>query len=106
MARDTKLFHQDIEVFLMESIASIIKWAEDCLLSNGYTINNPPESIQKTPYSSVVRFLTSGGYIYLKQTPPTLFLEPVIMQILHDQFHADVPAVIAINKELHCFLMK
>ncbi|WP_232220454.1 phosphotransferase [Legionella tunisiensis] len=54
----------------------------------------------------MARFATSGGYIYLKHTPPLLALEPAITQILHDQFHASVPEVIACNAELNCFLMK
>ena len=44
--------------------------------------------------------------LYLfKQTPPSLFLEPKIMQILASQYHAGVPYVIASNEQLHCFLM-
>ncbi|HXH54383.1 MAG TPA: phosphotransferase [Gammaproteobacteria bacterium] len=84
----------------------MIKWAEAFLLSHGYTLVALPETIQKTPYSSVVRFLTSSGAIYLKQTPPTLFLEAETMEILCNQFHANVPTVIQQNKALNCFLMK
>lgn len=90
----------------MGDVFKMIKWAEAFLLSHGYTLTASPETIQKTPYSSVVRFLTSSGDIYLKQTPPTLFLEGAIMKVLHDQFHANVPAVIQQNKALNCFLMK
>lgn len=85
---------------------NIITWAEKFFLSNGYAIEKLPEIIQKTPYSSVVRFLTSAGTVYLKQTPPMLFLESETMKILHDHFHAHVPVVIAENKDLNCFLMK
>ncbi|HAT9121167.1 TPA: aminoglycoside phosphotransferase family protein, partial [Legionella pneumophila subsp. pneumophila] len=59
-----------------------------------------------TPWSYVVRFDTSDGYIYLKHTPELFALEPIIIQILHEQFHASVPIVIALNTELNCFLMK
>lgn len=90
----------------MGDVFKMIKWAEAFLLSHGYTLAAPPETIQKTPYSSVVRFLTTSGAIYLKQTPSTLFLEAAIMKILHNQFHANVPAVIQQNKALNCFLMK
>ncbi len=85
---------------------NIIQWAEEYLLSNGFTLTGQPEHVRTMPWSSVTRFITSTGYIYLKQTPPDLSLEPVITQILYDQFHASVPVVIATNKELHCFLMK
>jgi len=90
----------------MENILKIIKWAEELLLSKGYTINNPPDHILTTPWSRVIRFLTSEGYFYLKQTVPTLSLEPVIIQTLHDTFRANVPILVSVNKDLNCFLMK
>lgn len=85
----------------------IIPWACQYLLSHGYTLkSNLPEDVQSTPWSCVVRFATSDGYIYLKHTPELLALEASIIQILHDQFHVSVPEVIAHNAELNCFLMK
>lgn len=85
----------------------IIHWGCKYLLSHGYTLkNNLPENVQDTPWSYVVRFATSDGYIYLKRTPELFALEPTIIQILHEQFHASVPIVIAHNAELNCFLMK
>lgn len=90
----------------MENATKIIKWAEEILLSQGYIIKSPPEDVQITPWSKVKRFLTSDGYIYLKQMPPQLSLEPIITQILYDSFHANVPQVIATNKDSNCFLTK
>ncbi|MBX9585941.1 MAG: aminoglycoside phosphotransferase family protein [Gammaproteobacteria bacterium] len=85
----------------------IIQWGYECLSSLGYTLkSNMSENVQNTPWSYVVRFDTSDGYIYLKCTPKLFALEPTIIQILHDQFHASVPTVIAHNAELNCFLMK
>lgn len=86
--------------------AKLIQWAEQSLLSGGYTINNPPENIQTTPWSKVKRFLTTQGYVYLKQMPAALSLEPEIIQILSDQFHVNVPTVLDINNDLNGFLMK
>src|SRR5579872_1733284 len=83
-----------------------IEWAEEYLLSNGFTLTGQPEHVRTTPWSSVTRFATSTGYIYLKHTPEMLALEAGIIQILHNQFHASVPDVIAHNAELNCFLMK
>jgi hypothetical protein len=85
---------------------NIVQWAEEHLSSNGLTVTALPEHVCTTPWSSVTRFITPAGYIYLKQTPPALSLEPVITQILYDRFHANVPVVLAANKELRCFLMK
>ena len=85
----------------------IIQWGSQYLLSHGYTLkNNLPENLINTPWSYVVRFVTSDGYIYLKHTPALLALEAPIIHILHTQFHAAVPIVIAHNTGLHCFLMK
>lgn len=85
----------------------IIQWGCQYLLTHGYKLKNTlPEEIQDTPWSYVVRFTTRNGYIYLKHTPHLLALEARILQILHDQFHASVPEVIANNTELNCFLMK
>jgi hypothetical protein len=85
----------------------VIQWGCNYLSSHGYTLkNNLPENVQDTPWSYVIRFATTDGYIYLKHTPKPIALEPVITQILHDQFHASVPEVVAHNEKLNCFLMK
>lgn len=84
----------------------MIKWAEECLLSKGYTINGSSELVLTTPWSNVIRFSTSKGYIYLKQMPQAISEEPKIFQILTEQCQANVPFVVAINDDHHCFLMK
>lgn len=84
-----------------------IEWAYDTLVSLGFTLKNSiPEKVQDTPWSCVMRFITSQGIIYLKQTPEQLALEAPITQILYNQFQASVPEVIAHHTELNCFLMK
>ena len=60
----------------------------------------------QTPWSSVIRINTGDELFYLKTTPALIALESKIIQLLHDQFRAPVPTVIAHNPELHCFLMK
>lgn len=85
----------------------IIQWSCEYLSSHGYILKtNLPENVQSTPWSYVIRFATTDGYVYLKHTPELLALEASIIQILRDQFHASVPEVIAHNPELNCFLMK
>ncbi len=92
----------------MNNQTHILKWGTDYLLSKGYSIEHPPEVVLSTAWSTVIRFLTSTGNVYLKQSPPAIFLssEPKIIQRLFQQFHASVPFVIARNDDLHCFLMK
>ena len=64
------------------------------------------EIVVQTPWSSVVRTNTGDELFYLKTTPALIALEADIIKILHDQFRAPVPTIIAHNAELHCFLMK
>lgn len=90
----------------MKNHISILKWATDWLIANGYSQQHSPEIIQETPWSNVFRLSTSNGDIYLKQPVPLLAQEAKILQLLAYQFKANVPVVIAINDDLHCFLMK
>lgn len=86
--------------------AEVIQWGYDQLSSNRYQLTSDfPEVVQETPWSYVARFFTSVGYVYLKQTPKLLGLEAKIIHILHQEFHASVPRIIANNPHLNCFLM-
>lgn len=85
----------------------IIQWGCKQLLILGYRLKSHlPETVQNTPWSYVIRFATTDGYLYLKSTPVQLALEANIIQLLHDHFHASVPIIIAHSPELNCFLMK
>ena len=85
----------------------LVQWGYQCLASHGYIVTSEtPERVLDTPWSQIVRFATSHGYVYLKQTPASLALEAPIIQLLRTYFHASVPIVIAHNPELHCFLMQ
>lgn len=85
----------------------VIQWGGKYLSSHGYILKSEqPENVQHTPWSSVVRFVTSKGDVYLKHTPHLLVLEANVLQLLRDQFHASVPEVIVNNAQLDCFLMK
>ena len=85
----------------------IIQWGLDYLSSHGYTLkSNQPEDVQIRPWSYVIRYSTSKGFVYLKQTPKLISLEAAITKILYDQFDAPVSEVIASNSKLDCFLMK
>lgn len=89
----------------MQDFNIFTKWATFCLASKGYAIQHSPEIVLSTPWSVVIRFSTSTEDFYLKQTPPAISAEPQIIKLLSEQFHASVPIVIAINEDLHCFLM-
>jgi hypothetical protein len=84
----------------------VIQWGCRYLSSHGYVLKSEkPETVQNTPWSYVVRFVTSQGYIYLKHTPHLLALEAKILHMLHD-YSCPVPEVIANSTKLDCFLMK
>ena len=86
---------------------SPINWAVNALNSSGHQlITDRPKTIQHTPWSQVYCFTTDKGLVFLKITPPALSLESTIINILHEQFQANVPQIIAANPALHCFLMQ
>ncbi len=90
----------------MQNTAASLVWAGEYLSAQGYILNGLAEDVQTTPWSHVTRFSTSLGYIYLKIMPSALAMEPDVIGILYQQFHVNVPRVLASNKELNCFLMK
>lgn len=84
-----------------------VQWAIDILNFKGYQIqSDSPDVIQDNPWSIVYCFKTNQGLIFLKQVPPRLYLEQNIINLLQTEFHANVPFIIAENKEHYCFLMK
>jgi len=90
----------------MKNQTDIIKWGTKYLVANGYSIEHPSEIVLDRPWSTIIRFSTSIGNFYLKQTPSAISTEPQIIQLLADQFLASVPVVIASSDDLHCFLMR
>ncbi len=93
-------------------ISSHQQWAITYLTSHGYILEKTtPEIIQSNHWSEVSCFTTNQGIIYLKKTPPALFIESNIIKLLQEKFdahthpHAHVPVIIADNPKHHCFLM-
>lgn len=84
----------------------IIEWATDILISKGYSLNHSPELVLETPWSHILRFPTSTGYVWLKQPAPAIAQEAKITRLLAGKFQTPVPVVIAMNESLHCFLME
>lgn len=86
---------------------SHLAWAIQELNNQKYEIISlTPEIIQKNPWSTVYRFKTNRGFIFLKKVPPALSIEPKIIDVLYKKFHAPVPFMIAANEKESCFLMK
>jgi len=90
----------------MRDSKNFIKWSTNYLEKMGYLIFYPPIVVVETPWSHVIRILTSKGNVYLKQVPRAISIEPKIIQLLKDKFFATVPKVIVINTDFNGFLMK
>lgn len=84
--------------------SGILKWVRSSLAKNQYNVNSI-EIVQDNPWSLVAKFQTNKGNIYLKRTPPSLFIETDILQLLDSKHDVHVPKVIDVNKNLNCFLM-
>jgi hypothetical protein len=85
---------------------TLTEWVEHELSAKGYAIDGPPETIRAMPWSKVTRFTTSSGFIFLKEMAPVFSLEPTLIQTLRQWDGDHLPAIIAINNHLDCFLMK
>ena len=84
-----------------------IQWAMSALNEKGFRVDAAtPDVIQNNPWSIVSRFKTDQGFVFLKKTPSALSLEPKVINLLHVEFQANSPVVIAENHALNCFLMR
>lgn len=84
----------------------IFAWANQQLAKLQPNITPEYQIIQENPWSSVIKIITPINSFYLKQTPPDLFIETAVIQILENICQVkNIPQVIASNKEHHCFIM-
>ena len=85
----------------------IYDWLVSQLSAQGITLSDKTgEVIVSAPWSEVSRFDSSVGFVYLKTTPKLLALESQIIQVLRNCYQASVPELLAVNSDLHCFVMK
>ncbi len=89
----------------MEHHEQVLQWGRHYLTSNGYALEKTAEIMLETPWSTLIKFATSKGCVYLKQTPPSISIESKLIQLLANKCQANVPRIIATNELLHCFLM-
>jgi ribosomal protein S18 acetylase RimI-like enzyme len=81
-------------------------WAKDTLVSLGYDPQSELQIVREVPWSQVYRFETSKGRVFLKHMDCEFALEPVLLKYLRENVTRSVTDVIAINKQLLCFLME
>lgn len=89
----------------MKTNSDIIDWAANWLINNSFRLQNKPEILLETPWSNVVKFSTTTDDFYLKQTAPDIYIEAAIIKLLEQKFAIKVANIVAVNNELHCFLM-
>ena len=75
----------------MQSYSDPIEWATEVLQKRKSVLVAEPEIILKTPYSSVIKFYTADGNFYLKETPPSLFIEADCINILNKTMNLSAP---------------
>ena len=86
-----------------KSHAEALEWAMKTLKQSALNTS----VVVETHWSIVVKIGISNGSVYLKQTPPDLFIEARVLRKCREICGiTDVPEVIAVNNKLHCFLMK
>lgn len=84
---------------------SALDWALQYLKLKQSAIEYECNKITETSYSSVYKIQTLENSYYLKQTPPALFTEPRILNFLMQRNCKNIPALVATNNDLCCFLM-
>ncbi len=80
------------------------QWAEQYLINKERTLILERQIVVETPWSVVYRIKTSQHVVYLKQVPETMFFEPDMLTFFHHHGCKNIPEIIAVNPELHCFL--
>jgi len=91
----------------MNNKKQLISWGSDYLASKDHKLEQAPEIVIETPWSTVIRFLTSKGCFYLKQTPVDLFIEPMVIEVIQkNKPDAPLPTILFKNPDLNCFLMR
>ncbi len=86
-----------------DKLTEALAWAKKALNQTKMNMT----VVVETPWSNVLKISTLQGPVYLKQTPPDLFIEVDIIQKCRELCEiTDITEVIAANKDLRCFLMK
>jgi len=90
----------------MISKIDVQSWAKDTLVFLGYDLQSELQIVREVPWSQVYRFETSKGRVFLKYMNSEFALEPALLKYLRENVTRNVTDVIAINKQLLCFLME
>lgn len=82
-------------------VEALVAWAAGCLPEP----IRAAETVVSTPHSHVLSIRTDKGVYYLKQTPPDLFIESAVLELLTKNCGVtSVPKRIAEHRELRCFI--
>lgn len=80
----------------------LIQWAKTVLADDALKY----ECVVETPWSMVFKIKTNRQCVYLKKTPPALFIEASIFNFIEQAcLGANIPKVLFENVALDCFIM-
>lgn len=72
-------------------------WVRDVLAQRGERLLGDAETIRAYPWSTVTRFATDAGDVYLKQVAPPVATELTLLPVLSEWFPGKVPEFLAID---------
>lgn len=89
-----------------ENINQLIKWACSILNIETTSVKHKSNVVVQTPWSVVIKIESGEDCYYLKQTPPDLYIETEIINVIQKNV-ADsyTPKIIFKNGGSNCFLM-
>lgn len=89
-----------------DTTAQLLKWVKNNLNPQVQGIKYQSNVVVQTPWSVVIKIETHNNCYYLKQTPPDLFIEAEIIELIQKHIaNSHTPQILAKNNEMHCFLM-
>lgn len=72
-------------------------WVRDMLAQRGERLLGESEAIRSYPWSTVTRFATDAGDVYMKEVAPPFAIELALLPVLSEWFPGKVPEFLAID---------
>lgn len=72
-------------------------WVRDMLAQRGERLLGASETVRAYPWSTVTRFATDAGDVYLKEVAPAFAVELSLLPVLSEWFPGKVPEFLAID---------
>lgn len=90
-----------------ENISHLYKWLSNILDTQESPVEFKSNIVVQTPWSLVIKVDLGQDCYYLKQTPPDLFIEPEIINVIQKYMpDSPTPIILFKNNELNSYVMK